>query len=58
MRPTLIVLILMLWLAGCGNKGPLYLPDQKPPSRKSAAKPQPPAEKPATDPAAETPAKP
>ncbi len=44
MRPTLILLILMLSVAGCGYKGPLYLPQDKP----AAAKPAPP-------PAAESP---
>ena len=37
-RPTLYLLALMMILTGCGYKGPLYLPDQKPASRKPAEK--------------------
>lgn len=37
MRPTLFLLILMLSVAGCGYKGPLYVPKDKP----AAAKPAP-----------------
>jgi predicted small lipoprotein YifL len=51
-RTTLIVLILLLSVAGCGYKGPLYLPKDKPVAAKPA--PVPPAAKPAAEP--ETPA--
>ena len=39
MRPTLILLILMLSVAGCGYKGPLYLPKDKPAAAKPAPSP-------------------
>jgi len=49
-RPTLYLLALMMILTGCGYKGPLYLPDQKPASRKPAEKSAPaPAPAPATE---------
>lgn len=36
-KPSLpIVLIIAALLAGCGHKGPLYLPSQKPPAAKPA----------------------
>jgi predicted small lipoprotein YifL len=37
MRPTLLLLALLLALAGCGKKGALYLPDEpaKPQSSQS-----------------------
>lgn len=45
MRPTLFsLLILILCSAGCGYKGPLYLPKDKPAATKPAAKPAPAAE--------------
>ena len=31
-RPALLGLLVVALLAGCGQKGPLYLPDQKPQS--------------------------
>lgn len=27
MRPALLLVVLLLFTAGCGKKGPLYLPD-------------------------------
>lgn len=39
MRPTPILLILMLSIAGCGYKGPLYLPKDKPATAKPAPAP-------------------
>jgi predicted small lipoprotein YifL len=38
-RPVLVGLLAAVLLAGCGQKGPLYLPDQKPQS--SPAPPNP-----------------
>ena len=46
-RAALLAMVLLL--AGCGQKGPLYLPDQKPAVVTPAA---PPAAAPATPPAA------
>ncbi|MGE0557090.1 MAG: lipoprotein [Burkholderiales bacterium] len=43
MRPIPLLLILILSVAGCGYKGPLYLPDQKPGAKKPAPKPAAPA---------------
>ncbi|MGA0034280.1 MAG: LPS translocon maturation chaperone LptM [Burkholderiales bacterium] len=43
MRPILLLLVLILSVAGCGYKGPLYLPDQKPGAKKQAPKPVTPA---------------
>lgn len=45
-RPTLFLLVLTLAMAGCGYKGPLYLPDQKPAAKKPATKSPAPAESP------------
>jgi predicted small lipoprotein YifL len=42
-RPTLFLLLLILSVAGCGYKGPLYLPDQKPGAKKPVPKPVTPA---------------
>lgn len=39
MRNVLAVLLALCFTAACGNKGPLYLPESKPPP-KQAAKPQ------------------
>jgi predicted small lipoprotein YifL len=36
LNSKLLLLIVALLLAGCGHKGPLYLPGQKPPSGKPA----------------------
>ncbi len=36
MRPGLLILILAFALAGCGYKGPLYLPKPKPETQKPA----------------------
>ena len=36
LNSKLLFLIVALLLAGCGHKGPLYLPGQKPPSGKPA----------------------
>ncbi len=47
MRMPLALVVLVALLAGCGHKGPLYLPDSKPGAQKPAAKP---AAKPATKP--------
>lgn len=48
-----ILLVIAAMLSGCGLKGPLYLPDSKPPARqpaKPAATPAPaPAPAPATN---------
>ena len=38
MRNILAVLLALCFIAACGNKGPLYLPESKPPP-KQAAKP-------------------
>lgn len=42
LHPTPLLLIVAMLFAGCGHKGPLYLPDQKSPAAKPAAS-QPPA---------------
>jgi len=47
----ILMLMLMLSVAGCGYKGPLYLPKDKPAAVKPA--PVPPAPVPATAPAAQ-----
>jgi predicted small lipoprotein YifL len=39
LRP--LILIALLTLAGCGHKGPLYLPGQKPPAKSAPADPAP-----------------
>jgi predicted small lipoprotein YifL len=36
LHPKLPLLIIAALLSGCGHKGPLYLPGQKPPSGKPA----------------------
>ena len=36
MHSKLLMLIIAALLSGCGHKGPLYLPGQKPPSGKPA----------------------
>jgi predicted small lipoprotein YifL len=41
MRALLTLLILAALLAGCGHKGPLYLPKSKPEAQRPAAKPAP-----------------
>jgi len=41
MRDTLIPILLAVLLAGCGHKGPLYLPKPKPEAQKPASKPAP-----------------
>jgi predicted small lipoprotein YifL len=28
--PVIAAMLVVLWLAGCGKKGPLYLPDSPP----------------------------
>ena len=38
---ALLPLIVLAVLAGCGNKGPLYLPKPKPDAKKPAAQPAP-----------------
>lgn len=45
------LVILMLSVAGCGYKGPLYLPKDKPAAAKSRSTPVQPAVTPVTDPA-------
>lgn len=52
MRDTLITILVAALLAGCGYKGPLYLPKPKPEAQKPAAKPAPAQDdmKPAGDP--------
>ena len=60
MQRLLLTLALAAALTGCGQKGPLYLPDskppQKPPTKKQPA-PKPPAPEPEMPrPAPETPA--
>lgn len=49
-----LVLLTLLALAGCGIKGPLYLPDQKPAGK--AARQQP-ADQPVSQPVPEAPAR-
>jgi len=36
-----LIAVLLLLLAACGKKGPLYLPDQPPPAHKSTPSAQP-----------------
>ena len=36
MRKTLLALIIAAFVFGCGQKGPLYHPDDKPPAKKRA----------------------
>lgn len=38
---ALLPLIVLALLAGCGHKGPLYLPKPKPDAKKPAAQPAP-----------------
>jgi predicted small lipoprotein YifL len=38
MRPLLLLMALAVLLAGCGYKGPLYLPKPKPEAQKAASK--------------------
>jgi len=44
MRDTLIPILLAVLLAGCGHKGPLYLPKPKPEAQKPDLKPPAPVE--------------
>ena len=57
MRPLLSLIALTVLLAGCGHKGPLYLPKPKPGAQSTA--PQPAAgqddQKPADDPKRQNP---
>jgi len=39
--PVIVVLLALLLLAGCGKKGPLYLPDRPPPAHKQSSPAQP-----------------
>lgn len=41
MRPVLPLIVLAAVLAGCGYKGPLYLPKPKPEAQQPAPKPAP-----------------
>ena len=41
MRTLLSLMALAVLLAGCGHKGPLYLPKSKPEAQKPALKPAP-----------------
>jgi predicted small lipoprotein YifL len=41
MRALLPLIVLAAMLAGCGNKGPLYLPKPKPEAKKPAPPPAP-----------------
>ena len=41
MRPLLLLMALAVLLAGCGYKGPLYLPKPKPEAQKPDLKPAP-----------------
>jgi predicted small lipoprotein YifL len=41
MRALLPLIVLVAMLAGCGYKGPLYLPKPKPEAKKPAAPPAP-----------------
>ncbi len=41
MRPLLSLMALAVLLAGCGYKGPLFLPTPKPEAQKPALKPVP-----------------
>jgi predicted small lipoprotein YifL len=41
MRDTLILIFVAALVAGCGYKGPLYLPKPKPEAQKPAPKPAP-----------------
>jgi len=41
MRDTLILILVAALLAGCGYKGPLYLPKPKPGASKPAPQPAP-----------------
>ena len=39
MRAAICLVVLAVLIAGCGYKGPLYLPKPKPEAQKAAAKP-------------------
>jgi len=41
MRAAISLILLAVLLAGCGHKGPLYLPKPKPEAQKPAPKPAP-----------------
>lgn len=41
MRAAISLILLAMLLAGCGYKGPLYLPKSKPDAQKPAVKPAP-----------------
>jgi predicted small lipoprotein YifL len=41
MRAAISLILLAVLLAGCGYKGPLYLPTPKPEAQKPASKPAP-----------------
>ena len=43
---ALLPLIVIAMLAGCGYKGPLYLPKPKPDAKKPASPPSPPTQQP------------
>jgi predicted small lipoprotein YifL len=49
MRAPLLLIVLVSMLAGCGYKGPLYLPKPNPDAKKPAAPPAPPAQQPKAD---------
>jgi len=48
MYRILSAVLLAALIAGCGLKGPLYHPDDPPPSKKAAKKPVPPSVAPET----------
>lgn len=58
MRPTIIALISGLLLAGCGQAGPLYLPDRVPDDQKAPSQRKPADEPPVAAPAPSPPAPP
>jgi len=41
MRPAISLIVLAVLLAGCGYKGPLYIPKSTPEAQKPASKPAP-----------------